>query len=265
MNSRFDDTSFYFPLWLEARAALRLAEGDPEAALGDFRRSGRLRSESGFETPVLSWMPWRSGAALATARLGREDGAIELAEAELAIARRSAVSRTIGVSLRTLGLIRGSDEGIELLEEAVRTHEGSPSQLELARSLTELGAALRRSGRRRDSREPLRRGLALARSCGAIRVAARAEDELRASGARPRPATSGGFDALTVSEQRVARLAADGLTNRQIADELFLARKTVEHHLSRTYRKLGIESRNQLQEALRSRVQGQNRDAHVLR
>lgn len=239
------------PVWLEARGELRLAGGDPEAALEDFERSGRLRSESGFETPALSWMPWRSGAALALMRLGDRDAAVRLVEAELELAEQTGITRAIGYSLRTLGLVKG-DEGIELLGRAVETHEASPSKLELARSLTAYGSGLRRSGQRRDSREPLRRALVLADECGSVRLAGYAEIELEASGARVRPLALSGIESLTPGELRVARLAGEGLTNRQIADELFLSRKTIEHHLSRTYRKLGIASRTELGDAFKA-------------
>ena len=104
----------------------------------------------------------------------------------------------------------------------------------------------------RDAREPLREALELADRCGAQRTAARARDELLATGARPRRTALSGADSLTPSERRVARLAADGLSNRDIAQTLFVTVRTVEGHLTQAYMKLDVSSREQLAPALAS-------------
>jgi DNA-binding NarL/FixJ family response regulator len=122
--------------------------------------------------------------------------------------------------------------------------------LELAHSLAELGAALRRAGQRAAAREPLAEALDLAVRCGARRLAAFAREELKATGARPRRDWRTGVEALTPSELRIVRLAAEGRTNREIAHELFVTLKTVEGHLSRAYTKLGIERRAELSRVL---------------
>jgi DNA-binding CsgD family transcriptional regulator len=114
----------------------------------------------------------------------------------------------------------------------------------------ELGAALRRDGRRAAAREPLTEALDLAARCGARPLAVRAREELKAVGARPRRAWRTGVEALTPSELRVVRLAADGRSNREIAYELYVTLKTVEGHLSRAYAKLDIEGRSELRRAL---------------
>jgi DNA-binding NarL/FixJ family response regulator len=119
------------------------------------------------------------------------------------------------------------------------------------RALTDLGAALRRGGRRIDSRTPLRQALDLAHRCGANALAERARTELAASGAQPRRAMLTGLEALTPSERRVAEVAASGMTNRDIAQALFVTRRTVEIHLTHSYQKLEIGSRDQLADALR--------------
>jgi len=128
--------------------------------------------------------------------------------------------------------------------------ERSESRLELARTLVELGAALRRVGARREAREPLKRGLELALDSGGALVAGVARHELVISGARQRRPRTTGRDALTPSELRIAAMAADGLTNRDIAQALYLSLKTVEMHLGHAYRKLAIHSRAQLAAAL---------------
>jgi DNA-binding CsgD family transcriptional regulator len=138
----------------------------------------------------------------------------------------------------------------ESLREAVAVLDGSICRLEHAKALVELGAMLRRTGRRRDSRELLSQGLRLARICGAQPLVARAEEELRATGASPRNVIVAGLDALTASERRVCEMAAKGMTNKQIAQALYVTAKTVETHLHRAYMKLDVSSRGQLAQAL---------------
>jgi DNA-binding CsgD family transcriptional regulator len=124
------------------------------------------------------------------------------------------------------------------------------SPLELARALSDYGAALRRAGRRVQARAHLERALDLAHRLGARRIAAQARAELIAAGAKPRRDAITGRDALTAGELRVARLAAEGMTNREIAQALFITTMTAKAHLSRVYRKLEITRRGQLADAL---------------
>ncbi len=128
--------------------------------------------------------------------------------------------------------------------------EGSGARLEHARAMADLGAALRRAGQRADSREVLQVALDLAHRCGAITLTERTRTELVAAGGRPRRLVLSGLDSLTPSERRVAQLAADGLSNREIAQNLFITARTVEGHLTHAYEKLAITSREQLPAAL---------------
>ena len=173
--------------------------------------------------------------------------AVRLADEELARARAWGAPRAIGIALRARGLVAGD---LESLREAVAVLEDSRARLELARALVDLGAALRRGNRRSEARDVLRRGLELAHRLGAAPLEATAQAELQATGARPRRLVLSGVDSLTPSERRVAELAAGGMTNRDIAQSLFVTPKTVEVHLSSVYRKLGIASRAQLEPAL---------------
>ena len=203
-------------------------------------------------TPMrdVGYLHARSGAALALLRLGDRERARELAEDELADARAFRAPRALGVALRAAGLATGGagwDPAPRRVGGALRR---SPAVLERARSLVEWGAALRRAGRRVAAREPLVEALDLAARCGARPLVARAREELRATGARPRREWRTGAEALTPGELRVVRLAAEGRTNREIAHELYVTLKTVEGHLSRAYTKLGIAGRAQLPEAL---------------
>ncbi len=134
--------------------------------------------------------------------------------------------------------------------------ERGKARLDHARALIDLGAALRRGNHRAEAREPLREGVELARLCGATALVQRGHTELIASGARPRRTAFTGADSLTPSELRVARLAADGLTTPEIAQQLFVTVNTVESHLRRTYLKLGIHAREGLASALASRAPG---------
>ena len=132
------------------------------------------------------------------------------------------------------------------MHEAVGHLERSPARRELARSLVELGAALRRRGERTAAREPLRRALDIASAGGLIATAERAREELRLTGAKVRRPESTGLASLTPSEQRIVELAAAGASNPEIAQALFVTVKTVEMHLGNAYRKLGISSRREL-------------------
>ena len=194
-------------------------------------------------------MPWRSLKAQALDRLGRQDEAGALAAEELEIARGWGSPGTVGRSLRVLGTILRSD-GIEQLEEACVLLEQAPARLEQAKALAALGAALRRARKPTEAREPLRQALELADICGAQPLVDAVRAEIYATGARPRTTALQGVLALTASERRVADLAADGQTNRDIAQTLYVTPKTVEVHLSHAYRKLGIGSRRELAGAL---------------
>jgi DNA-binding CsgD family transcriptional regulator len=225
---------------LFARGALRLAQGRGTADLDELaRREGKWRGRS----PAL--FPYRS--LLALSGQVESAAALRLAAEELELARSWGAPGPLGRSLRTLGLLR---DDRELLEESLAVLDGSPWRLEHARTLVELGAALRRAGQRRDAREPLHAGMELAHACGAAPLVARAREELLATGARPRRVVRSGVDALTASERRVARMAADGMTNRQIAQALFVTTRTVEVHLTHAYQKLDITRREELLPAL---------------
>ena len=152
--------------------------------------------------------------------------------------------------MRTLGVIEGGDQGIEMLREAVAMLEGSPGRLEYAYALVDLGAALRRAGLRTEAREKLGEGMDLAHRLGALALAETARNELGLLGARPRRPALTGVDSLTPSEYRVCEMAADGLSNKEIAQALFVTLRTVEMHLSRAYAKLGITSRRDLSTVL---------------
>ena len=175
-----------------------------------------------------SVIAWRSQAALGYLALGDHDRALDLAGEELRVARHFGAPRAIGVALRALGLVEHGERRIALLRGAVAVLEASQAGIEHARALADLGGALRRSNDRAAAREPLREALDLATRCGAVPLAEQARNELRATGARPRKPVLTGVDALTPIERQAASMAALGMTNPQIAQALFISRKTVE-------------------------------------
>jgi DNA-binding CsgD family transcriptional regulator len=236
---------------LASRGRLRLAELRPAAALNDLLAAGDLFARLRSISPSMA--PWRSDAALAQLALGARAEARALTAEEVALARVHTGPRTLGIALRAAGLVEGGERGIELLRQAVRVLEVSSARLEHARAMVDLGAALRRAGQRAEGREILRPALDLAHRCGSVALTERARTELVAAGGRPRRPVLSGLDSLTPSERRVARLAATGLSNRDIAQHLFITARTVEGHLSNTYRKLAIASREQLSAVLAAR------------
>ncbi len=182
--------------------------------------------------------------------------ALPLVAEELELARGVESARAEGAALRALGVLRGGEEGIATLRESVTVLRDSTAALEPARSLAELGAALRRANRRGEAREHLREAADLAQRCGAERLEERVREELRIAGARPRRRALSGAASLTPGERRVAAAAAGGVTNREIAQDLFISLRTVEMHLTNAYRKLDISSRSELAEALDDGAEG---------
>jgi DNA-binding CsgD family transcriptional regulator len=225
--------------------ALLLADGRAEEALA---RTDEARRHAGWKRHPI-YVPWRSLRAIALDRLGRPDDALASAYEELEVARGCGAPGGLGRALRILGTIE-RERGLAHLEEAVAVLDGSPARLELAKALAALGGRLRRDRRPADAREPLRRALELAEICGATPLVDEIRSEIYATGARPRTTALHGVASLTASERRVAALAADGQSNRDIAQSLYVTPKTVEVHLSSTYRKLGIASRHDLAVAL---------------
>jgi DNA-binding CsgD family transcriptional regulator len=224
-----------------ARAQLSLAQGrfdDASADLAELRRRGEATGPGIRPHGEVRW----SVEVLLAHRKAESEKARELAAKELGAAYRFEGIGHIGQMLRLSGMVN-EPEGLELLQESVDVLSPSVFRLELARSLVELGAALRRRGERSAAREPLREGLDLAYRCGAGPVVTQAMEELRATGARPRRAVREGPDALTATESRTAVLAAKGRSNREIAQELCVTLKTVEGTLMRAYAKLGISGR----------------------
>jgi DNA-binding CsgD family transcriptional regulator len=228
------------------RGRLRAAQGRAAEALADLELCGAGLAAFGATTPVI---PWRGEAALAARDAGREDEASRLAAEAVEVARSFGAPGALGAATRAAGVVGGDDA---LLAEAVDLLAQSPCRLEHAKALADLGNAHRRAGRAEAARAALREGLDLADDCGAVALADALRGGLVALGARPRRRRTSGPAALTPSELRVAALAAEGHTNREIAQALFVTVRTVEMHLSNTYGKLGVPGRRGLAAALQA-------------
>jgi len=240
--------SAHMIFFLGARGWTRLARGEYEGARADYERLGDLMESFGMRNPAM--LAWRSHLALVLLALERQDDALTLAREEVELARVWGAPRAIGVALRTRGVVEGGEAGIQTLRESLSVLEGSSARLERARTLIELGSALRRTDQRGEARELLRQGLEIAHRAGAEPLVERAQTELAATGARPQRLVLSGTESLTPSERRVAELAAENMTDKDIAQALLVTPNTVEQHLSNVYRKLGIGSRAQLGDVL---------------
>ena len=246
--SRWGERKDYQVLVPSVRARLFLARGDVAAAASLLEDQESQAVQLGVPTPALS--PWRSWLVYALTAVGQADRARQLAEEQVAVSRSWGAPRQLAAALRGLGIAAGGTDGISILQEAAETARRSPARLEQLRVAVELGVALRVAGRRVEARKTLAEAADLADRLDAAALGARAADELRVLGARPRRLALTGPASLTPSELRVVELAAAGRSNREVAQALFVTLKAVEYHLANAYRKLDISSRRELPSAL---------------
>jgi DNA-binding NarL/FixJ family response regulator len=226
---------------------LRLAQGRAAESAEILQAAGKALTRCGY---VLLGTTWRADAAMAHKALGHAHDAAAIATENLRLARAAQDPYSLANALRTHAHCTAAGDAEALLTEAVACAGQTRSALALAYALLDLGAYLRRSGRRGEARARLLSALDLAHRCGAVPLAERARQELIAAGSRPRRASVTGVDSLTATERRVADLAAEGLANRQIAQHLFVTLPTIETHMRHVFQKLGISSRTQLAEHL---------------
>jgi DNA-binding CsgD family transcriptional regulator/tetratricopeptide (TPR) repeat protein len=182
----------------------------------------------------------------AYARLGRMEEAKSVAASLERQARATGIAWSLGAAMRCRALVVDADAAAEAeFQEALRFHERA-GVFERGRTELCFGEQLRRRGRRRDSRMHLGAALEAFEGSGASPWAERARTELRASGLTLRRHQPAAREQLTPQELQIARLVAEGKTNRDVAATLFVTPKTVEFHLTRVYRKLEIHSRSEL-------------------
>jgi DNA-binding CsgD family transcriptional regulator/tetratricopeptide (TPR) repeat protein len=230
---------------LIARGRLRCAIGQGAEAVADLQSAGKWLRNWGIENPAVA--AWRPPLAAALVLLGRRNDARACAAEGLDRARRWGAPGPLGDSLCTLGLVVGGDAGLALLREAAAVLEQSPARTPLLRALMVYGDTLATTDVIA-ARQVLHRAVDLAEECGSPTLTGEARDKLHAAGGRctRSAAARTGPGALTRAERQVVLLAAQGMTNREIADKQFVVRRTVELHLTSAYRKLGVTSRQEL-------------------
>jgi DNA-binding CsgD family transcriptional regulator len=225
------------------------ARGDHQRAVQQYELAREAGVAIGVSSPSML-ADWRTWCAVSLRALDRTNDAMSVAREALEIADRWGAAGAIARALRAYGVAAGGEEGLNHLRRALATVDATELELDKVRIAADLGGALRRAGLTVEARAQLHRAADLARRIGARGIEAQAEEELSAAGSRTVRRSLTGAAALTPSEMRVARLAAGGRTNREIAQSLFVTPKAIEYHLANAYRKLGIAGRAELRQAL---------------
>ncbi|MDA0164363.1 LuxR C-terminal-related transcriptional regulator [Solirubrobacter ginsenosidimutans] len=248
---------------------IRTTLGDAEArgegiALtnAEFLSGGLYNALGRYEAALAAVAPaerfYREGPAIwaltelieAAVRLGQPERARRAFERVRETTRAAGTDWALGIEARLLALLSDGDAADALYREAISRLGRTRIRVQLARTHLLYGEWLRRERRRLDAREQLRIAHEFFRDAGMDAFAERARLELEATGERARKRTVDTLDQLTPQETQIARLAAQGETNRAIAAQLFISASTVEYHLRKAFRKLGVKSRTQLAERL---------------
>lgn len=240
-----------------ARAMAQMALGDVATARGEHETAAARYADAGdsldAESDDPETVPWRAGAALALARLGARGEAAELARTHLDLARAGGSRYAVGQALRTMAATNHDGSSLAVLREARSVLAGVEAERLAAQIDADLAVLLTLQG------DPV----ATAEAVGLLRMAEeyagredlfplqdRVRRLLMRLGEQPRRIRSETLASLTATEQKAARMAAEGMTNREIAGHLRVSVKAVEWHLSHVYRKLGIRGRTALAETL---------------
>jgi DNA-binding CsgD family transcriptional regulator len=219
--------------------------------LGRYEEALVAAQQAGAGTHA-SW--WRSWGLVELIEAAVRSGKPELAADALGrLAQTTAASGTdwaLGIEARSRALLTEGEAAEPLYREAIERLARTRIRVELARTHLVYGEWLRRERRRLDAREQLRHAHKLFTEFGMEAFAERARIELQATGEHARKRTVETRDDLTPQEAHISRLAADGATNREIAAQLFISPSTVDYHLRKAFRKLGVRSRHQLKQHL---------------
>lgn len=235
--------------YLYARGRYHLAAGDDGVALADFLACGEKARAWGLDSPVLA--PWRIGAMEALLLHGQRERAGEIADEHLALAA-TGQRRTHGIALRALAATRPPSQRLEPLSKSLEMLQPTGDRYETALTLADLGRTYQRHGRVGRARLIIRQAWHMAKECGAEELQSALMPKPTGGGEETEPAgPPGGRDdavprLLSEAEMRVTALAAQGFTNREISNKLFITVSTVEQHLTRVYRKLNIRHRQEL-------------------
>jgi DNA-binding CsgD family transcriptional regulator len=210
-------------------------------------------AQQAAEDAHASW--WRNWGSVELIEAAARSGKAELAVDALAqLSETTGASRTdwaLGVETRSRALLTDGEAAEPLYREAIERLERTRVRVELARAHLVYGEWLRRERRRLDAREQLRTAHTLFTEFRMEAFTERARVELEATGEHARKRTVETLDQLTPQESQISRLAADGATNQEIAAQLFISPSTVDYHLRKAFRKLGVKSRRQLKQHLR--------------
>ncbi|HEX7307965.1 helix-turn-helix transcriptional regulator [Lentzea sp.] len=227
------------PLLVAAEAVLAMASGRPHDALTGHLACGRALTAAGVVNPAV--LPWRSRASRAALACGDRDRAARLAAEEHAAAARWGEPGVLGVSLSAVaGASPPGGDDLAACDRAIRLLEMAHARVELAEVLCDYGDRLTAHGKQVAAHEIYTRARATAVDVGATALVRRADEAIGGVAASRAPA-------LTPAEAEVAELVRTGLGNREIAARLAMATRTVELHLTRVYRKLGLAGRRELQ------------------
>ena len=251
--------------YLYARGRCRMVQGYYDAAFTDFISCGEIQRPWGIDSPVM--VPWRIGAAEVWLRRGQRKCAAKLADEHLALID-PAQRRAYGIALRTVALTREPSQRLEMLGGALEILQHVGDRYELALTLAEVASAHQRTGDVTEARLVVRRAWLMAEACGAeglrsslmprpaVQALPPAQSQQALSHiqaqsqhtatADPPPGEVKVASLLSDAELRVTSLAAQGYTNRDISGKLFITVSTVEQHLTRAFRKLNIQRRQEL-------------------
>jgi DNA-binding CsgD family transcriptional regulator len=249
VRPRLDDFTLEYHWYLLAKGRARAALGDADGALAALRTCGESLAGSGIGNPVLA--PWWYESAELLAGLGRTGEGEAVLDGVEAAVRRWGTQRALGMFETSRGVLATGDAAIERLRHAAELLADSPAKVEQAKAEYLLGRRLLARGDAEGARERLRRSIDLSVLSRDKQQLGLALPALAEAGGRMRHGTGSPSDALSGSERRVAQRAAEGATNREIAESLFITQRTVEVHLTSVYRKLGIAGRAELAAALR--------------
>jgi DNA-binding CsgD family transcriptional regulator len=220
-------------------------------ALGRYEDAWTVAA-SAYDDPVFYSIWIVTELVEAAARSGRPEQAAGALEKVREMASAASTDWVLGVAARCQALLSGGEAADELYRASIGHLQRTRRPVELARSHLAYGEWLRREGRRIDARQQLRVARQIFDAIGAVTFTDRAARELAATGetVRKRPGDGAPGSDLTVREAQIARLAADGLSNREIGEQLFISHRTVGYHLGRVFAKLDVAHRAQLHHAL---------------
>jgi DNA-binding CsgD family transcriptional regulator len=215
--------------------------------LGHYAEAREWAQRASEDTPAQRFTSWALAELVeAAARTGDHECAAAACQRLTESTRASATDWAMGIDACSRALLSDGQDAEDLYRQAVGWLEHTRLRVALARARLLYGEWLRRERRRLDAREQLRLAYHMFTGFGMQGFAERSRIELEATGEHARKRVAETSTDLTPQETQIARLAADGATNAEIAARLFISASTVDYHLRKTFRKLGVRSRSQL-------------------